>query len=315
MRIAFIKTLIKIAEKDRNIYLLTGDLGFSILEEFRHKFPERFINCGVAEQNMIGVAAGLALTGKKVIVYSIIPFVTMRCFEQIRNDICIQNLDVKIVGVGAGFSYGAQGPTHHAIEDLAVMRVLPNMKILCPADPIETQLAVGKMLRFKGPFYLRLGKSKEENIYRKPFDFKLGKANLVKNGKDIIIIGIGPVLRNALLASERLEKKYNISIKIISMATLKPLDENIILKAAKETKVILTIEEHSLIGGLGDAVAGVLATSNYKALFKKIALPDKFCKESGSQELLREKNGLSIEAIEKAIEKLWKSKISKINIE
>ena len=310
MRTAFIKTLIELAKKDKDIYLLTGDLGFSVFEEFKQRFPNRFVDCGVAEQNMIGVAAGLALSGKKVVVYSIIPFATMRCFEQIRNDICLQNLDVKIVGVGAGFSYGAQGPTHHAIEDLAVMRSLPNMTVLCPADPIETGLAVKAMFKLKGPVYLRLGKSKEENIHFKPFEFKVGKANLIKNGRDITIIGIGPILKNAILAAENLEKKYNISIRIISMTTLKPLDKNIVLRATKETKAIFSIEEHSLVGGLGSAAAEILAESKNKILFKRIALPDEFCKEVGSQEYLREKKGLSVKKIQKTIEKTWRSKIN-----
>jgi transketolase len=310
MRRAFIKTLLELAQKDKDIYLLTGDLGFSVFEEFKKKFPNRFINCGVAEQNLIGVAAGLALKGKKVFVYSIIPFITLRCLEQIRNDICLHNLNVKIVGVGAGFSYGAQGPTHHAIEDLGVMRSLANLTIFCPADPIETELVVKKMAKIKGPVYLRLGKSREENIYSKIFSFKTGKANLVKEGKDIAIIGIGPIIKNAILATEELEKKLNISIKIISMTTLKPLDRNIILKLAEEMRAIFTIEEHSLIGGLGSAVAEVLAESNSKIIFKRIALPDNFCKEVGTQEYLREKNNLSVNAIKKNIEKIWKLKIN-----
>ena len=159
MRTAFVNTLIELAEKDENIYLLTGDLGFSVLEGFIQKFPERFINCGVAEQNMMGVAAGLALSGKKPYVYSIIPFVTMRCFEQVRNDICYQNLDVKIVGVGSGLAYGFLGATHHAIEDIAILRVLPNMTILSPGDPTEARELTLKSYQTKNPTYLRLNKS------------------------------------------------------------------------------------------------------------------------------------------------------------
>ena len=230
MRTAFIKTLTELAGEDKNIYLLTGDLGFSVFEAFARKFPGQYINCGVAEQNMMGVAAGLALSGKKVVVYSIIPFVTMRCFEQIRNDVCLQNLDVKIVGVGGGLSYGASGATHHAVEDLAIMRALPNITILCPADPIEAELAVRAMFKIKGPVYLRLGKGREENIHLKSFKFQIGKANLIKRGKDITVIGIGSILKNAILAAEMLEKKYKNSIRIISMPALKKLDKNIFLK-------------------------------------------------------------------------------------
>jgi len=307
MRTAFIKTLMESAEKDENIYLLTGDLGFSVFEDFTRKFPERYINCGVAEQNMIGVAAGLALSGKKPIVYSIIPFIVMRPFEQIRNDICIQNLDVKIVGVGGGLSYGSLGSTHHAIEDLAIMRALPRMAVLAPADPIETALSVKAMLKLKGPVYLRLGKSKEENIHQKPFKFKIGKGNVVKNGKDITIIGTGPIVKSAILAAELLEKENNLSIRIISMPTLKPLDKNIIIKAAKETKAIFTVEEHNIIGGLGEGVATILAEfSNKKVSFKRIGINDHFVKKVGNQNYLKEKEGISPNGIKKIIEQIWK---------
>ena len=302
MRNAFSKTLLELSEKDKNIYLLTGDLGFSVFEDFRQKFPERFINCGIAEQNMTGVAAGLALSGKKVIVYSIIPFITMRCFEQIRNDVCLQNLDVKIVGVGGGLSYGTYYPTHHAIEDLAIMRALPNMTVLVPADPIETALAVKAMIKLKGPAYLRLGKSKEENVYQKTFDFKIGKGNLVKNGKGITIIGVGPILKNAVLAAQLLEKENKLSVRIISMSTLKPLDKKIIIKATKETKAIFTIEEHSIIGGLGEAVASVLAElPRHDIIFKKIGINDSFIKMVGNQDYLREKNNFSPQSIKKTL--------------
>jgi len=184
------------------------------------------------------------------------------------------------------------------------------MTVLCPVDPIETGLAVKAMFKLKGPVYLRLGKSKEENIHSKSFEFKVGRANLIKNGKDITIMGIGPILKNALNAAEILEKEMNISVRIISMTTFKPLDKNIVLKAVKETKAIFTIEEHSLVGGLGSAVAEILAESKDKILFRRITLPNEFCKEVGSQEYLREKNNLSVKGIKKTIEKIWRSKIN-----
>ncbi len=165
MRKTFVKTLIELAEKDESIYLLTGDIGFNALEAFADKFPKRFINCGIAEQNMMGVAAGLALSGKKVYVYSIIPFVTVRCLEQIKNDVCFQNLDVKIVGYATGFSYGAQGTTHHAIEDVGVMRALPNMTVLSPADPSEERELILQSYKTKSPAYIRLDKGGERIIY------------------------------------------------------------------------------------------------------------------------------------------------------
>lgn len=308
MRIAFIRTLTEMAAHDKNIHLLTGDLGFSVFEDFAKKFPNQYLNCGVAEQNMMGMAAGMALCGKKVLVYSIVPFVAMRCFEQIRNDVCLHNLDVKVVGVGGGFSYGALGRTHHAIEDLAIMRALPNMTVLCPADPLETELAVRAMLESSGPAYLRLGKSKEENIYSSSFDFEIGRAHVVKKGKDIAVMGIGPILKNAILAAENIEKKLGITVRVVSMSTLKPLDSRSVIEAAKNVKAICTLEEHSIIGGLGDAVSRVLTEAGHPVIFRSLGIKDALSKEIGDQVFLREKNNLSVESIEHTLEDIWKSK-------
>lgn len=300
MRQAFINSLIKLAEKDKSIFLLTGDLGFSVLEKFRDKFPRRFIDMGVAEQDMIGVAAGLSLSGKKVFIYSIIPFLTMRCFEQIRNDLCYQNLDVILIGVGEGLSYGSAGPTHHALCDIAIMRALPNMKVFAPGDPFETERIVKIATFSQGPSYIRLGKSHEPKVYSESLHFDVSEGIVLKNGNDITIFTTGNMLYNAKLVVDKLLKK-NIDVRLVSMPTIKPLDREVVLKAAEETKAIFTIEEHSPIGGLGSAVADILAESNYNILFRKIALPDKFCKIVGSQEYLREENGLSVTKIENYI--------------
>jgi len=185
MRTAFIKTLTEIAEEDKDVFLLTGDLGFSVFEDFEKKFGERFINIGIDEQNMTGIAAGLALENKKVFTYSIIPFATMRCFEQIRNDICYQNLDVKIIGVGAGLSYGPAGMTHQAIEDISILRTLPNMTVICPGDPIETRKAVRQSMNLSGPCYIRLGKKGEPNLHDPNVNYQIGKGKvrIQMNGK------------------------------------------------------------------------------------------------------------------------------------
>jgi len=296
MRKAFINKLLELAEENENIFLLCGDLGFSILEKFKDKFPKRFLNMGVAEQNMIGVAAGLALSGKTVFVYSIIPFLTMRCFEQIRNDLCYQNLNVKLIGVGEGLSYGSAGATHHSLCDIAIMRALPNMKIFVPGDHFETERVAEIAVSSQGPAYIRLGKSHEPEIYLEPPHFNISEGIVLRNGDDITIFTMGNMLYNSKLAVDKLSER-NIDARLISMPTIKPFDKNIISKAAKETKAIFTIEEHSLIGGLGSIVAEVLAESEDKILFKKIALPDKFCNEIGSQEYLREKKGLSVTKI------------------
>jgi len=307
MRQAFVKAILEAAKKDKRIVLLTGDLGFSVLEEFQKRFPKRFFNVGVAEQNMIGVAAGLALSGKKVFVYSIIPFVTLRCFEQVRNDICYQNLNVKLVGVGEGFSYGVLGMTHFSLEDIGAMRNLINMTVICPGDPVETELAVKQSVNFPGPLYLRLGKSGEPIVYSKQPDFEIGKGIIVKEGRDIAIIATGNMLYNGKQAAEKLQEN-GISVRLISMHTIKPIDKEIILRAAKETKAIFTVEEHNIIGGLGSAVAEILAESGSNVLFKRIAVPDNLIKDIGSQNYLREKFGLTAEAITKFIFEICQSK-------
>lgn len=296
MRQTFINTLVELAEKDERIFLLTGDLGFSVLEKFSDKFPKRFFDMGVAEANAIGVAAGLALSGKIVFVYSIVPFLIMRCFEQIRNDVCYQNLDVKLIGIGGGLGYGSAGPTHHSIEDIALMRVLPNMAVVCPGDPLEVMAAIRESVSFKGPVYIRLGMNKEPKVHHKLPYFKIGKGIVISEGNDVTIIATGNMLYSAKDVADKLIDN-GIGIRLISMPTIKPLDKEIVLKAAKETKAMFTIEEHSLIGGLGSGVSEILAESNNKILFRRIALSDEFCEVIGSQAYLREKNSLSVEKI------------------
>lgn len=304
MRKAFIQSLGEIAANNKNVMLLTGDLGFSVFEEFASTFPDQYLNCGVAEQNMVGVAAGLALSGKKVFVYSIATFATMRPFEQIRNDICLHNLDVKIIGVGGGYSYGHMGFTHHPIEDVAIMKVLPNMKVFSPADPIETALVVRAITENNGPAYVRLGKSREDDVHKAPPFFTIGKAISLQEGRDVVIIGSGPILQNVLQASRILAEK-NISCGVISMPTIKPLDVEAVLKSV-ETGLLITVEEHSTVGGLGDSVAAVLAQANLSkpCRFKKIGIEDKFMKIVGDQEYLRLQNGLSAEQLAESISKL-----------
>ncbi len=292
MRTTFAKTLLELAKKDSRIMLLTGDLGFSVFEEFQKELPGQYLNMGVAEQNMAGVAAGLAMEGFEPIMYSIVPFATMRNFEQIRNDICYQNLNVKIVGVGAGFSYGAYGHTHHGLEDIGILRTLPNMVILAPGDPVEAELSVIAMIKHKGPVYLRLGKAGEPMLHKKKPDFKIGKGIVMRDGKDVTIIASSTMLEAALKIPHA---------RIISMPTIKPIDEKIILDSAKKTKVIVTLEEHSVIGGLGSAVAEVLAESGLSVKFKRIGVPDRFTKVIGLQDYMRKANGLDRESIIKVI--------------
>jgi len=294
MRTTFIKTLTQLAEKDKDIILLTADLGFSVFENFRDKFPGRFYNVGVQEQNMMGMAVGLALSGKKPYVYSIIPFLTMRCFEQIRNDIAYQKLNVRLVGVGSGFSYGALGATHHSIEDIALMRSLPNMTVVCPGDPIEVRELMKSSMQITGPVYFRLGKSGEPCIHQEYTSIELGRANVIYEGSDLTLIACGNMLEAARNVRDMLERD-KISTRLISMHTLKPLDSQAILKSLYDTKRIFTLEEHNIIGGLGSAVAEVIAEAGIetKIIFKRFGAQDSYPAMAGSQRYIREQLGLS----------------------
>lgn len=309
MRSAFINTLTEVARDNDDIFLLTGDLGFSVFEGFQKEFPKRFFNAGVAEQNMIGIAAGLALSGKIVFIYSIIPFVTLRCLEQIRNDLCIQNLNVNIVGMGVGLHYGSAGPTHHAIEDIGLMRVLPNMTILSPSTSEETMKVINSVVSYDGPIYIRLGRSYGPIEPCKKGDFCIGKGILVEEGEDITLISTGSILYNAKLAIEILKNK-GIHTRLINIHTIKPIDKNIILKAAEETKALFAIEEHSIIGGLGSAISEILAESDCKVMFRRLALSDSFIKDIGDRGYLIEKNNLSVEKISATI----LAQLNKVNL-
>lgn len=300
MRTSFIKTLIEIARDDPRVILVTPDMGFSVLEKFRDEFPERIINSGIAEQNSVGVAAGLALSGKIAYVYSIVPFVTMRPFEQVRIDACYQNLPVKLVGTGGGLTYGALGPTHHSIEDISLMRSLPNMSVLCPGDPVEAGLCTKFSHQIPGPVYLRLGKGNDPTIHKSIPEAAFGNGIQLKFGDRATIITTGNLLGNGMAASEMLEKDGK-PCSLISMPSVKPIDKELILSLAGKGSPIFTLEEHSIIGGLGGAVSEILAESGLSVPFTRIGMPDRFCKEVGSQEYLRKLNHLDAESIAKTI--------------
>ena len=287
MRGAFARSLVALAERDPRVWLLTGDLGFSVLEPFAQRFPERFVNVGVAEQNMIGVAAGLAHSGKRVFVYSIANFPTLRCLEQIRNDVCYHGLPVRIVSVGGGVAYGAAGYTHHGVEDFAVLRALPGLAVLAPGDPRETELLVHALGDLPGPAYLRLGKAGEPEVHRDLASLTLGRALLVRAGSDLTLIATGGMLYAAVQAATELEQQDGLSVRVLSMHTLKPFDDAAVRAAASETRAILSVEEHSTVGGLGSAVADVLAEMpGQRARFSKFALPDRHLERIGSQRYL-----------------------------
>ena len=304
MRTAFFRTLLELAEQDERINLIVGDLGFGVVESFAERFPKRFLNVGVAEQNMTGIAAGMALCGKMVFTYSIANFPTLRCLEQVRNDVCYHNANVKIVAVGGGLAYGALGMTHHATEDLAVMRAMPEMVVIAPGDPVETELATRAITVRPGPCYLRLGRAGEQVVHRSLPSFEMGKAITVRNGNDVTLISTGGVLHIAVEAAQRLAGE-GVHARVLSMHTVKPLDIEAVLAAARETRAIMTIEEHSMIGGLGSAVAEVLAEFDVRKVpFKRVALPAVSASVVGSQEYLRTQFGISTEGILRSLEPL-----------
>jgi transketolase len=288
---------VELAEKDERINLLVGDLGFGLVEPFVQRFPERFLNVGVAEQNLTGIAAGMAMCGRVVFAYSIANFPTLRCVEHIRNDICHHEADVKIVSVGCGLNYGALGVTHHATEDVAVMRALPGMTIVAPGDPVEAALATRALVEQSGPAYLRLGKAGEPAVHNSDaVDFRLGKAITVRNGDDLTFIASGTMLHCAVQAADRLSQD-RIRARVLSMHTVKPLDTEAVLAAVRETAAILTLEEHSVLGGLGSAVAEVLAECGEPFVFKRLAIPNIFVHQVGNQDYLKGLYSLTVDGI------------------
>ena len=296
MRVAFFKALESKAKLHDNIYLLTGDLGFKLFDDFRAKYPDRFFDIGVAESNMSGIAAGLSFSGKNVYCYSIVPFLIMRAYEQIRNDIAYHNLNVKLIGAGGGVTYGLEGFTHYGLEDLAIMRMLPNMAVVVPADPKEASALAEASVEYKGPIYIRLGRTGEPSIHDKPVEFKIARHMMLNEGKNIALFAIGNMVYISKHVIEKL-KQDGINATLINMHTLKPLDKEIIQQVASSHHAIFTVEEHYIHGGLGSAVAEVLIESGYKGKFERLGIPEKLEKYIGKAEYLRSKYGLSKERI------------------
>ena len=301
MRTAFIESLFELAQHDKRIVLIVGDLGFGVVIPFMEHLPDQFVNVGVAEQNMTGIAAGMALSGKVVFTYSIANFPVLRCLEQIRNDVCYHKANVKIVPVGGGMAYGALGPSHHATEDIAVMRALPDMVVVAPGDPWEARLATRSIVDHDGPAYLRLGRAGEPDVHLSKPAFELGKSISIRPGNDISLIATGGMLFDTVKSAEILAEQ-DIQARVLSMHTIKPLDTEALLLAARETSAIFTIEEHSIVGGLGSAVAEVLMEADVRPLhFKRIGLESQFSSIVGDQDYLRAQYGLDVPGILGAI--------------
>jgi len=302
VRTAFIRTLTELAAKDRRVCLIVGDLGYSVIEEFAEKFPDQFLNAGVAEQNMIGLAAGMSMTGRVVFTYSIGNFGTLRCLEQIRNDVCYHNANVKVVSVGGGLAYGNLGVTHHASEDVAILRALPNMTVVAPGDPVEAGLATRALVAQDAPAYVRLGKAGEPVVHQDEPRYELGRAITLREGGDLTLIASGSMLATAAAVAEQIAAK-GLSVRLLSMHTIKPLDREAVVAAATQTKLVFTLEEHSVEGGLGGAVAEVLAELEPgHAPLKRIGLRPEFNKVVGDQKYLKALHGLDQEGVMKTIQ-------------
>lgn len=292
MRNAFAQEITALAAEDKRIVLLSGDIGNRLFDPYKKQFPDRFYNCGVAEANMTSVAAGMALSGLRPVTYTITAFNTVRCLEQIRVDVCYQNLPVVIVGVGGGLSYAALNATHHALEDIAFLRILPNMTVICPGDAWEVRAAVRAALKHNGPVYVRLGKKNEPVTHKNLPDFRIGKGIIVRSGTRVCLLSTGNMLPTALEAAEKLEKR-DLSTQVVSLHTVKPLDDELLRDIFSRFSLVVTIEEHSILGGLGGAVAEWLADQpHFKSRLYRIGTADAFMYEAGEQDYARGYFGL-----------------------
>ena len=309
-REAYGRALVRLGEQNPDIVVLDADLAKSTKTiKFKEKFPERFFDMGIAEADMMGTAAGLAASGKIAFASTFAIFATGRAWEQIRNSICYTNLNVKIAASHAGIAVGPDGSSHQAIEDIAIMRVIPNMKVVAPADAVETEKAVGALVETPGPAYLRLGRSGVPVLYEETYEFRLGKASVLREGSDVTLIAVGTMVLLALEAAENLAKD-GINARVINMSTVKPIDIDAIASAIEETGAIVTAEEHSVIGGLGSAVAETVCEMA-PAPVVRVGIRDKFG-QSGKADELMETYGLTAGRIaEAAREALSGKKASK----
>lgn len=298
MRDHVINELINLAENNPHIYLICADLGYVVLDKFKEAMPDKFLNVGIAEQNMTALAAGLALEGNTVFTYSIGNFPTLRCIEQIRNDICYHNANVKILAVGGGFAYGNQGVTHHATEDIAMMRTLPSMRVYVPGDAYEAIACIKEAYDIIGPAYIRLAKNKEQNYHKDGTIIDINNIQeYSKMGSDVNILTIGSILCEGIKLQKMLEKK-GINVGIYSVPCVKPIDENSIKKLARNCKLLITMEEHQIEGGLGGAVSEVISSMPEKhAVLYRSGLNNTFSDVTGSQEYLREYYNISADTL------------------
>lgn len=299
MRNTFIETLTESARSDDDIFIISGDAGFGVFEDFRKIKPDRFLNAGIAEANMIGMAGGLSLSGFNVFVYNIIPFVLYRCFEQVRNDICYQRLPVTLVGIGSGVTYAPGGMTHYGVEDVALTATLPNLTVISPVDPVETAAAVRYGLAADGPVYIRIAKSNEPAI-RKDGCPDIRKPGLINSGDDIAILGYGSILNEAVRAVERL-KRTGVRVKLISVPMLQPFPHEDIYALIQDANAIITLEEHYRTGGLATRMYELFIRYGRHWPLFSLALPDTFLHDIKDQQGMRRKYGVDADSVVKTV--------------
>lgn len=297
MRDAFTRTLMQQAARDPRLTLITGDLGFGVLKPFWETYPRQFINAGIAEQGMTGLAAGLAQTGRTVLTYSIGNFPTLRCLEQIRNDCAYHDANVKVVCVGGGFVYGSLGMSHHATEDMAILRALPGVTVFTPGDPYEVEAVVPVMLQTPGTCYLRLGRGGEPLLHEKPLKgWQLPKALTLRQGTDVALLSAGGILTQTMAAAELLAAE-GVQAEVVSFPCIKPLDEEKIAQLARRFRHLVTVEEHTVVGGFGSAVAEVLSGLGENCRLHRIGMPDVYSCIVGTQQYLRSEYEMDDQAI------------------
>lgn len=308
MRNAFASEMTSLAEEDSRIVLLSGDIGNRLFDGYKGCAPERFVNCGIAEANMIGVAAGMALCGLRPVAYTITPFITARCYEQIKIDVCYHNLPVIIVGVGAGLSYAELLSTHHSCDDIALLRILPNMTVICPSDSHEVRASLRAAVRHDGPVYIRLGKKNEPLIHQKQPELTIGKGIVVREGKDVCLLSTGNLMPVAL-ESARMLGEASISAMVVSFHTVKPLDEELLIDAFNKFDVVVTLEEHGLLGGLGSSISEWLVKRPAaKADLLQVGIDDTFVYEAGKQDDARRTFGITKESIVERTRRLFEKR-------
>jgi len=302
MRKAVIGHLTACAAKDKTVFLITGDAGFGVLDDYKIKFPDRFLNLGVAEQNMISFASGMALSGYRVFLYNIIPFLLYRCYEQVRNDICYQELPVTLIGIGSGVTYSPQGVTHYSIEDIAIARTLPNLTIFSPSDPIEAGLCVEYAMKSKNPVYIRIAKSGEPVIHKNALK-SIEKPIVIKEGKGLAVLFHGSISNEVIKAIDRIEK----NIAIISVPMIQPLDFKALKDKIKNIHTIMTVEEHFAEGGLGSIISEWIAKDRLPFKLIKLGIKNEFIHAIKDTAGMRNKYGIDSIGIGKAIERVFRN--------